>query len=337
MIPISLVIKGLYSYQEAQTIEFDKLIEGQLFGIFGSVGSGKSSILEAISFALYGETERLNQRDNRNYNMMNLKSDDLLIDFKFENFDGEEYRFIVRGKRNGKDFTKVNTFDRSTYRLINGEWLPLENTSAESILGLSYENFRRTIIIPQGKFQEFLQLGDKARTDMLKEIFNLNKYEFFYQTANLERKNNENLQNLKGKLSHYDNLLKEVIDEKEIEVKQLKDELDQKRLYQQSEEKLYQAQIKEKRLYDDRTLYQQQLNILLEGGSEIEQLDKKAHDYEYCQLHFKNKLERKQEIEESIKTQKNLLDESMHFFNECCGELESLTKEQKGIELEYKK
>src|SRR3546814_6233284 len=72
-----------------------------------------------------------------------------------------------------------------------GEWLPLEHTSAESILGLSYENFRRTIIIPQGKFQEFLQLGDKARTDMLKEIFNLNKYEFFYQTASLERKNNE--------------------------------------------------------------------------------------------------------------------------------------------------
>lgn len=337
MIPISLTIKGLYSYQELQTIEFDRLVEGQLFGIFGSVGSGKSSILEAISFALYGETERLNQRDNRNYNMMNLKSDDLLIDFKFKNFDEVEYRFIVRGKRNGKDFTKVNTFDRSTYKYVNGEWLPLENTSAESILGLSYENFRRTIIIPQGKFQEFLQLGDKARTDMLKEIFNLNKYEFFYQTASLERKNNESLQNLKGQLSHYDNLIKEVIDEKEIEVQQLKEESDRKKLHLFAEEKLYQVQLKEKKLYDDRTSYQQQLSLLLETGSDIEKLDKRVQDYEYCQLHFKSKLERKEEVEGSIKKQSNFLDESLRLFNECSTELEALTKEQEGVELEYKK
>ncbi len=337
MIPITLVIKGLYSYQEAQTIEFDKLIEGQLFGIFGSVGSGKSSILEAISFALYGETERLNQRDNRNYNMMNLKSNDLLIDFRFKNFDNEEYRFIVRGKRNGKDFNKIGTFDRSTYKYINGEWMPLESASADSILGLSYENFRRTIIIPQGRFQEFLQLGDKARTDMLKEIFNLNKYEFFYQTSSLERKNNEALQNLKGQLSHYDYLMKEVIDQRETDVKQLKEELDQKRLYLHAEEKLYEAQLKEKRLFDDQASYLKQLKGLLEAGADIEQLDKKAQDYEYCQLHFRNRLERKQEVENFIKKHKDSSDELVRLFNECCSSLELLTKEQEEVESEYKK
>ncbi|MCB0293225.1 MAG: AAA family ATPase, partial [Calditrichaeota bacterium] len=65
MIPIHLTFKGLYSYQQQQEIDFRKLSEAQLFGIFGPVGSGKSAILEAISFALYGETERLNKRDNR--------------------------------------------------------------------------------------------------------------------------------------------------------------------------------------------------------------------------------------------------------------------------------
>ena len=214
MIPISLVIKGLYSYQGTQKIEFDRLIEGQLFGIFGPVGSGKSSILEAISFALYGDTERLNQRENRNYNMMNLKSDELLIDFHFRNFDENEYRFTVRGRRNSKDFSKVNTFDRTAYRLSGGEWLPMESASAEGILGLSYENFRRTIIIPQGRFQEFLQLGDKARTDMLKEIFHLDKYEFFEQTASLQKKNDELLSRLTGQLSHYQHVNNEWIEEK---------------------------------------------------------------------------------------------------------------------------
>ena len=84
MIPIRLTIEGLYSYQKRQTIDFERLTQAHLFGIFGQVGSGKSSVLEAISFAIYGETERLNTRDSRGYNMMNLKSDNLLIEFVFE-------------------------------------------------------------------------------------------------------------------------------------------------------------------------------------------------------------------------------------------------------------
>ena len=82
MIPIKLSIQGLYSYQDLQEIDFQQLIGSSVFGIFGKVGSGKTSLLEAISFALYGETERLNSRDNRQYNMMNLKSKQLNIDFR---------------------------------------------------------------------------------------------------------------------------------------------------------------------------------------------------------------------------------------------------------------
>src|SRR5690606_34408892 len=202
MIPVTLTIKGLYSYQKEQTIDFSKLLEGQLFGIFGSVGSGKSTILEAISYALYGDTERLNKtNDNRNYNMMNLKSNELLIDFTFMNYDDQLYRFIVRGKRNSKQFDKVGTLERSAYKQVNGQWDPLESVSGEKVIGLSYDNFRRTIIIPQGKFQEFLQLGDSERTRMLKEIFQLEKYEFFYQTSSLEKKNNEEIQRLTGELA----------------------------------------------------------------------------------------------------------------------------------------
>ena len=65
MIPITLTLRGIYSYQKEQIIDFTKLISAHLFGIFGPVGSGKSTVLEAISFALYGETERLNKKDNR--------------------------------------------------------------------------------------------------------------------------------------------------------------------------------------------------------------------------------------------------------------------------------
>src|SRR5690606_11130410 len=133
------------------------------------------------------------------------------------------YRFTVREKRHGKDFTKVNTFERTAYKRNGSEWEPLDRKSAEDILGMSYVNFRRTIIIPEGKFQEFLQLGDKARTDMLKEIFDLSRYEFFLQTTSLERKNKDAIHLLKGQLLQFESIEKSYLDEKDLNLKQLKE------------------------------------------------------------------------------------------------------------------
>lgn len=102
MLPVRLTIQGVNSYQNIQTIDFENLIAAKTFGIFGSVGSGKSTIPEAISFALYGKMERLNKSDGVSYNLMNLRSNTLLIDFEFEAENNERFRFVVKGKRNSK-------------------------------------------------------------------------------------------------------------------------------------------------------------------------------------------------------------------------------------------
>ena len=165
MIPKYLKIKGLYSYKTEQEIHFDQLTEAALFGIFGSVGSGKSSILEAITFALYGDTERLNNKgDERSYNMMNLASDEMSLDFEcLAGKEGNLYRFSVRGKRNAKNFRDVKAFDRKAYMWLNEGWSPIEaNDVAQKVIGLSYDNFRRTIIIPQGRFQDFIEQIGRA-------------------------------------------------------------------------------------------------------------------------------------------------------------------------------
>lgn len=201
MIPLHLRLSGIYSYQQEQSIDFGPLLEGQLFGIFGSVGSGKSTILEAMSFALYGETERLNARDSRGYNMMNLNSDELLVDFIFlAGKEQNKYRFLVEGRRNSKQFDKVNTFSRKAYKEENGDWVPLEVSNAADLTGLSYENFRRTIIIPQGKFSEFLQLGDKDRTQMMKEIFQLERFELHQPVRSLQSANNSAIADIESRL-----------------------------------------------------------------------------------------------------------------------------------------
>ncbi len=228
MIPKYLKIKGLYSYKTEQEIHFDQLTEAALFGIFGSVGSGKSSILEAITFALYGDTERLNNKgDDRTYNMMNLRSDDLSIDFEcLAGKDAKHYRFSVRGKRNSKNFMDVKTFERKAYLKMNDEWSPITaDDVAEKVIGLSYENFRRTIIIPQGRFQEFIELRDNDRTKMMKELFNLDKYDLSRKVGSLNSKNRLLLENLKGQLVSLGDATLDMVVHHEFELKVARQEI----------------------------------------------------------------------------------------------------------------
>ena len=293
MIPIQLTLQGLYSYQAKQTIDFTRLTSSGLFGIFGMVGSGKSSILEAITFALYGRTDRLNlSGDNRNYNMMNLKSKEMLIDFIFE--AGSErtlYRSTVKGRRNSKRFEEVKTLDRTAYRKVDNEWIPIEQEALQEAIGLSYENFKRTIIIPQGQFQEFLQLGNKDRTQMMKELFNLGKYEFYYKVVSLETRNNEQKHILEGELKGLGD-----IDESQLE--QYESELDQlEKIISEHKSRLIELQQKEEQLRKLSELQQkcseaeQELRKLENEEPLFLDLEKSINRYEQCQYRFKHRLE----------------------------------------------
>jgi len=225
MIPLRLTIQGVFSYQEKQVIDFTKLTAAHLFGVFGTVGSGKSAILDCITYALYGDFTRMNQRgDKAQYNMMNLKSKTLLIDFEFAAANNTRYRFVVEGKRNSRRFEDISKWERRAFQLEGENWLPLENANAQSLLNLRYTNFRRTIIIPQGTFQEFLQLGAKERTTMLSQLFNLGTFDLFYKAQSLERKNRSELDRLDGLLSGFEQISPDVLEQKKNALQRFKEE-----------------------------------------------------------------------------------------------------------------
>jgi exonuclease SbcC len=293
MIPIQLTIQGLYSYQEKQTIDFAKLTAAGLFGIFGTVGSGKSSILEAITFAVYGRTDRLNlSGDNRYYNMMNLKSNELLIDFIFET--GREqtaFRAIVKGRRNSKKFEDVKALDRAVYKKAGNVWHPIENEALGQVIGLSYENFKRTIIIPQGQFQEFLQLGNKDRTQMMKELFNLEKFEFYHKVTSLESKNNARRQIVEGQLKQLGTVDQEQEKIYQLQLTKLEEELKEQNLKlsvnQQAEEQLRKLQ----ELTQKKVEAEKEQKYLQQQEPEFQALEKKIDRYEQCIFRFKHLME----------------------------------------------
>ena len=325
MIPQKLTIKGLYSYQKEQTIDFKQLLDGQLFGIFGSVGSGKSSILEAITFALYGETERLNSRENRNYNMMNLKSDELKIDFEFKNHEDKHYRFWVQGKRHGKDFETVRAFNRKAFVWSEGQWNPIEPSTATEITGLNYRNFKRTIIIPQGKFQEFLQLTDRDRTEMMKEIFHLNKFEFYNETTALERSNNEQKYDLEGQLKNYESVSEQALQEKQEDVSKMQAQ------YGNEEKKLRAKEDELKKLdklKEDHADLKEKERAYDQLEAEKQKFDKRENElvtYEKAERVFKHLLEQKNRIQQSLNKRRSEHAEKA----QQLGEIEVQLKNQK--------
>ncbi len=219
MIPEKLIIEGLYSYKKKTEIDFSTLCKADLFGIFGNVGSGKSAILEAVTYVLYGRIERLPGK-MMNYNLMNLSSDIMHIDFIFRNRE-KRYRFTFDAKRNKKDFNKIETPKRSGYADDNGKWVPLFDkdhvVSAEEIIGLNYDNFRRTIIVPQGRFQEFLHLEKAKRTEMLMELFNLGRFDLYAAASGLGTWNSELAAAAEGELRGLENATKEEMDSAEKE------------------------------------------------------------------------------------------------------------------------
>ena len=235
MIPIKLSVQGLYSYQGLQEIDFRQLVGSSVFGIFGKVGSGKTSLLEAISFALYGKTERLNGQDNQKYNMMNLKSKHLIIDFEFQaGPDQQLYKFYYEAKRHPKKHHEVNAGDRRMFIRKDDEWHPIGNEKedisvlSKRIIGLDYDNFKRTIIIPQNQFREFLELSPTQRTEMMNQLFKLDQYNLAGRVAKLSKANDNDLAELRGLLTPLTDVTSEAIELAETNCKALNGELDER-------------------------------------------------------------------------------------------------------------
>jgi len=341
MIPIKLTLEGFYSYQEKQVIDFTQLIQAGLFGIFGKVGSGKSSILEAISFGLYGESERLNARDNRAYNMMNLKSDRMSIDFEFLNFKEEKYRIYREFRRNSKRFDDVKRGDAVLYQWKEEQWIPLPDLNMEGVIGLSYENFKRTIIIPQGKFKEFIELGGKDRTKMMQEIFGLDRFDLTGKTKALYSETRQRYDHLQGQLQRFALLTVEQIEEKKTQHQAEEAHLTQLAATFKTEQELFQQLKAVKSDFEMLETSKKEVEILDAQEVQIQTQQKELEQYEQVDKAFRSVLKEQQQYKAKLVEKQALLVEQIKVFQEkktqytqIAGELVTVEKQYATIEQE---
>ena len=184
MKPIKLTMQAFGPFAKTETIDFEKLGNNPLFLINGPTGSGKTSILDAICFALYGETtgnERQGIQMRCDLATANLPTE-VTLDFSLH---GKVYR-VTRApeqeapKARGDGMT-VKKHTASLYELGDSEKLITSKTTQvkteiTNIIGLTETQFRQVMVLPQGKFRELLLASSKEREEIFGQLFQTDIY-----------------------------------------------------------------------------------------------------------------------------------------------------------------
>lgn len=182
MKPISLKFQAFGPYVIEQAINFNELSKAGLFLICGETGAGKTVILDAMTYALYGKSsgggrgEITSMRCQLAPNDLNTE-----VEYIFE-INNRQYKFTRTLKYGRKN---INSSQNALVKNDDGIFEPFfENPKirdveekAKELLGLDYEQFRQVIILPQGQFERLLVAKSSEKEEILVSLFGADKWQ----------------------------------------------------------------------------------------------------------------------------------------------------------------
>ena len=191
MKPILLTMQAFGSYGEKTEIDFQK--GGVFFLISGDTGSGKSTIFDAMMFALYGEvsTNGSGKENELLSQFVDVRNDKPVVSLVFtaHQHGQEETYKITRTPRHIRPAKRTGAKQQEegeTAELLmpDGSQYPSKlsdtNRKIEELVGLTADQFRKVVMIAQGEFMDFLRAGSKEKTELLRDLL---KTDYYYQLS----------------------------------------------------------------------------------------------------------------------------------------------------------
>ncbi|GAB4073994.1 SMC family ATPase [Barrientosiimonas marina] len=185
MKPLTLTMTAFGPYKSTETVDFTQLNQHRLFIISGNTGAGKTTIFDGICFALYGSASGSDRED---YRMLrsDFADDDThtSVELTFS-LNGHYYR-ILRQLGHVKQGNKTRTGERyEFYEQVDGAEFPCVdrqmvseiNQKVETLIGLSQDQFKQIVMLPQGEFRKLLTSETENKEAILRRIFKTESYQ----------------------------------------------------------------------------------------------------------------------------------------------------------------
>ena len=185
MKPISLTIEAFGPYRDSVTLDFSQLENHSMFLISGPTGAGKTSILDAMVYALYGEPSgEVRKTDAIRSDFAELDRM-TRVDFSFAIGDAQ-YRVErlpkqMVAKKRGTGMREQNA-SATVYEMKDGEWKVIATSAAairdtiQRIIGFRKDQFLQVVLLPQGEFRKLLVASTNEREELLHTLFRTELY-----------------------------------------------------------------------------------------------------------------------------------------------------------------
>ena len=168
MRPERLVMEGFAPFRERTTVDFSDL---ELFALTGPTGAGKSSVIDAMTFALYGCVPRYGKAAVRPVVSLGRAEAKVQLDFEVEGRRYTVVRVVRLNKQGGAVQAEVRLETGDGQVLASG---PDETTAAvERLVGLEIDHFTRSVVLPQGQFAAFLHDPPARQQDLIKALLDM--------------------------------------------------------------------------------------------------------------------------------------------------------------------